>query len=73
MSQKAQMRSLLLPAFYLLGQLAIIGTRMPPFAERCLPQPHSLLNGLALSKKKESLPPLKVGPLSLVKMMMVLS
>ena len=72
-SQKADNKSEVVPAGICPGHDAIIGTRIPPSLREALPQPASLLNGLALSKKGESLPPLNVGPLSLVKMITVLS
>ena len=45
---------------------------MPASVTFPLPHPGSLLNGLALSNHGESAPPLQVGPLSLLKMMIVL-
>ena len=73
MSQNAQGRSLCEPGLMCPGHEAMSGTRMPPSCSEPFPQPVSDLKGPPLLNHGESVPPLKVGPLSEVKITTVFS
>ncbi len=68
-SQDAPTKFEVCPALILPGQAAMHGTRMPP-SQSCVFIPR---RGLLPSKNSRSYPPLKVAPLSEVKMMSVFS
>src|SRR3989339_1394234 len=72
-SQKAEIWSETLPEAILEGQLAIIGTLIPPSFTLPFPYPCSLLKGPPLSNQGEPVPPLYAGPLSLEKIIRVFS